>query len=105
MTRSALGAHSSSPSQASWYGSAQSSAIRNRYITARATLPLVTRMFLRGQPGSFPKGQYSAVGQKEFQVKKMVSPQTRTKNNIAEQTQGTSGGSLAPGALPQSRGL
>jgi ATP-dependent Zn protease len=25
----------------------------------------------------------------------MVSPQTPTKNNIAEQTQGTSGGSLA----------
>jgi hypothetical protein len=36
------------------------------------------------KPGSFPKGQYFAVGQKDFQVKKIAVPHSSTKDNASE---------------------
>jgi len=36
------------------------------------------------KPGSFPKGQYFAVGQKEFEVKKIAVPHSSAKDNSSE---------------------
>jgi cell shape-determining protein MreC len=36
------------------------------------------------KPGSFPKGQYFAVGQKDFQVKKIAVPHSSAKDNASE---------------------
>src|SRR5215469_13274186 len=44
MTQFTPGPYSSSPSQVSWYRSAQSPVIYNRYLTEGATLRLVTRV-------------------------------------------------------------
>jgi hypothetical protein len=36
------------------------------------------------KPGSFPKGQYFAVGQKDFQVKKIAVPHSSVTSNASE---------------------
>jgi hypothetical protein len=36
------------------------------------------------KPGSFPKGQYFAVGQKDFQVKKIAAPHSSAKDDGSE---------------------
>jgi hypothetical protein len=36
------------------------------------------------KPGSFPKGQYFAVGQKEFEVKKIAVPHSSAKDNASD---------------------